>query len=73
MHGCVGVKRSMVNENSTELWHRRLRHISKERIHILGRRGILRSLDFSDFGVCVDYIKGKLTKIKKKGFICSAK
>ncbi|KAI9173946.1 hypothetical protein LWI28_009158 [Acer negundo] len=32
MHGDVGVKRNIINENSSTLWHRRLVHISIDRI-----------------------------------------
>ena len=33
----------------------------------LVKDGILVSLDFSDFNICVECIKGKYTKINKKG------
>jgi len=60
-----GIKHIM-NEKSSKLWHRRLGHISIERIKRLVNDGVLRTLDFSDFCTCVDYIKGKQTnKIKK--------
>jgi len=32
LHTDVGIKRSLVDENSALLWHRRLEHISIERI-----------------------------------------
>ena len=49
------------------LWHKRLGHISRERMERLIKDGILSSLDFSDFSTCVNCIKGKYTKTKKKG------
>jgi hypothetical protein len=49
------------------LWHRRLGHISRERMERLTRDGILDSLNFSDFQTCVDCVKGKLTRARKKG------
>ncbi|KAK9749378.1 hypothetical protein RND81_02G122000 [Saponaria officinalis] len=58
----LGIKRSALNENSAYLWHQRLIHISKERLMRLVKNKILPQLDFSDLGVCVDFIKGKQTK-----------
>ena len=67
LHSNVGSKRGLINENSSILWHRRLGHISRERIEKLVNEGILQNLDFTDFHVCVDCIKGKQTKHTKKG------
>jgi hypothetical protein len=53
-----GTKRKL-NNNSATLWHKRLGHISKQRIQRLMSEGILESLDLSDFQVCIDCIKGK--------------
>lgn len=61
LHGNVSIKRSIVNEKWSMLWHRRLGHISLERIRRLND-GVLEALDFSNFGVCVDCIKGKQSK-----------
>ena len=69
----VGTKRSRVNENSSFLWHKRLGHISRERMKRLVKDGILSNLDFTDFNVCVDCIKGKQTKHTKKGATRSGK
>jgi hypothetical protein len=55
-----GTKRKL-NNNSATLWHKRLGHISKQRIQRLMSEGILESLDLSDFQVCIDCIKGKQT------------
>ena len=67
MHREIGFKRSMINENSAFLWHKRLGHISKERLERLVKDEILDNLDFTDLGLCVDCIKGKQTKHNKKG------
>ncbi|KAH9737203.1 Integrase catalytic domain-containing protein [Citrus sinensis] len=48
------------------LWHKRLGYISKQRMERLIKDGILHNLDFSDFGTCVDCIKGKLTAKTRK-------
>ena len=56
-----GVKRTLTNENSSSLWHKRLGHISKRRIERLVSDGILDSLDFADFEICRNCIKGKQT------------
>jgi len=56
-----------LNENSTTLWHKRLGHISKQRIQRLVLDEILDPLDLSDFEVCVECIKEKPTNIRKLG------
>ena len=61
-----GTKRKL-NENSAILWHKRLGHISKERIQRLVNDGILDPLDLTDFQVCIECIKGKQTNTKKLG------
>ena len=61
------VKRSLTKERSSLLWHKRLGHISKERVEHLIDFGILPYLDSNDLEICVDCVKGKLTKTKKKG------
>ena len=43
-----------LNENSTTLWHKRLGHISKQRIQRLVSDEILEPLDLSDFEVRVE-------------------
>ena len=62
-----GVKRKLTNENSSSLWHKRLGHISKRRIEKLVSDGILDSLDFVDFEICTNYIKGKQTNTRRFG------
>ncbi|KAL8140605.1 hypothetical protein V2J09_006626 [Rumex salicifolius] len=59
-----GTKRKL-NENSASLWHKRLGHISKQRIQRLVSDGILDSLDLTDYEVCVECVKGKLTNTRK--------
>lgn len=73
LHSNVGLKRGLINEKSSILWHKRLGHISKDRIERLVKTGILDNLDFTDFEVCVDCIKGKQTKHTKKGATRSTK
>ena len=58
----VGSKRDMHNDSSAYLWHQRLGHISKERVIRLMKNEILPQLDFSDWDICLDCIKGKQTK-----------
>ena len=60
-------KQNRVNENSSILWHKRLGHISRETMECFMKDGILVSLYFSNFNICVECVKGKYTKIKKKG------
>ena len=54
-------KRLRLNEKSSTLWHKSLGHIYRQRMERLIKDEILPNLDFSDFDICVDCIKGKLT------------
>ena len=63
----VGTKRCIMNEDSSFLWHKRLGHISIQRIKRLVNEGVLSALNFIDFETCVDCIKGKQTNKSKKG------
>ena len=60
-------KQKLTNENSASLWHKRLCHISRQRIERLVSSGILDSLDFLDFDICVNCIKEKQTNIRRIG------
>ena len=60
-------KRSKVEEKSFMLWHTHLGHISKEKVERLTKTYILPSLNFDVLSTCVDCIRGKFTKTKKKG------
>ena len=66
IHGNVSIKRGVINEKSSTLWHKRLGHISIEIIKRLVNDGVLEALDFIDFDICVDCIKGKQTNMTKK-------
>ena len=63
----IGVKRKLNVKNITSLWHKRLGHIYKRRNEMLVSNGILNPLDFLDFDVCVNYIKGKQTNVRRFG------
>ena len=67
MHVTAGLKRCVMNEESSMLWHQRLRRISIERIKTLVNDGVLSTLDFADFETCVNCIKGKQTNKSKRG------
>ena len=60
-------KRPLIREKSRLLWHKRLGHISKERIDRLIKAEILPSLEHDDLDTCIDCVRGKLTKTRKKG------
>ena len=62
-----GVKRKLTDENSSSLWHKRLGHISKRRVERLVSDGILDSLDFANFEICTNCIKGKQTNTRRLG------
>jgi len=66
-------KRSKVEEKSFSLWHKRLGHISRERVERLTKANILPSLDFNDLGTCVDCIRDMFTKTNRKGATRSSK
>ena len=66
MYHNIGIKHSMLNEISTYLWHKHLGHIYKKRLERLVKNGIFQNLDFTNLGLCVDYIKGKQTKHNKR-------
>ena len=61
-----GTKRKLNNENSSALCHKRLGHISRNRVERLVSDAILNSIEFIDFNVCIECIKGK-PKGKKLG------
>ena len=67
IHQNVGIKHSSLNESSAYLWHKRLGHVSKERLKRLVKNEILSNLNFADLDICLDCIKGKQTKHTKKG------
>ena len=47
-------------------WHKRLGHISRERMERLLKNEILSDLDFMDLNICVDYNKGNKQNIQRK-------
>ena len=57
----VGCKRAKMNLSSSMLWHKHLGHISRKRLERLVRDGVLSNLDFSDFEICVVFLKRKMT------------
>ena len=67
LHVQTGIKRCVVNEDSSTLCHLRLGLISIDRIRRLVNDGVLNTLDFIDFETCVECIKGKQTNKSKKG------
>ena len=62
----AGTKRTLMKENSYSLWHKRLGHISQERIGRLIKSQIFPQLVYDNIESCVDCMKGKLTKTKKQ-------
>ncbi|KAM2263585.1 hypothetical protein ACFXTI_039852 [Malus domestica] len=51
-------------EFSYDLWHKRLGHISKDRILQLTKTNLIPALDFRNAKECVDCMKGKLTNTR---------
>ena len=58
---------SVLKNHSSSLWHRRLGHISIERLKRLVKDGVIQTLDFTDFDTCLGCIKGKQTNKSNKG------
>lgn len=65
LHGNISINRGVLNGKSSMLWHRRLDHIFIEQIKRLVKDGI-KTLDFTDFDICVDCITRKNTNKTKK-------
>ena len=64
-------KRPLPKEQSYALWHKRLGHISKDRVERLIKTNILSALK-NDLETCVDCCRGKMTKIRKKTAVRSS-
>nr|CAN80727.1 hypothetical protein VITISV_033737 [Vitis vinifera] len=62
----VGCKRARMNLSSSMLWHKRLGHISRQRLERFVRNGVFSNLDFSNFETCVVCLKGKMTDKTRK-------
>ena len=54
-----GTKRKLNEDFSATLWHKRLGHVSKERIQRLVSDGVLDKVDFTNFDVSISCIRGK--------------
>ena len=67
MHVTIGLKRCVMDEESSMLWNPRLGHISIERMKKLVNDRVLSTLDFADFETCLNCIKGKQTNKSKRG------
>ncbi|CAL2241924.1 unnamed protein product [Prunus armeniaca] len=62
------------NAESFTLWHKRLGHVSKERMNLLSKESILPPLNHHEQDkTCIECAKGKLTNLRKKGAIRSEK
>jgi GAG-pre-integrase domain len=59
------VRQKLTHQDSTAFWHKRLGHISQQRITRLIQSEILRPLNISDLGPCIECAKGKQTSIRK--------
>jgi hypothetical protein len=55
MYVTTSLKKCVMNEKPTMLWHRRLGHISIDRTKRLVNEGVLSTLDFADFETCLSY------------------
>ncbi|KAI5333804.1 hypothetical protein L3X38_023936 [Prunus dulcis] len=63
----ISTKRKAEKEESYKLWHKRLGHVSAERMNLLNKENLLPPLNHHDKdSVCIDCVKGKLTNLRKK-------
>ncbi|RVX10368.1 Retrovirus-related Pol polyprotein from transposon TNT 1-94 [Vitis vinifera] len=75
VNSVVGCKRARMNLSSSMLWHKRLGHISRQRLERLVKDGVLSNLDFSYFETCVVCLKRNMTaktkeeKIDRYGYV----
>ena len=60
----TSTKRMLNTDTSYILWHKRLGHISRERITKLSKSNLIPSLNFETATDCVDCFKGKLTSFR---------
>ena len=60
-----GLNRKLTNENSAALWHNRLSYIFRQSTERLILDKILNPSDFTNFDVCVNYIKRKHANKKR--------
>ncbi|KAM1476645.1 hypothetical protein ACFXTO_038605 [Malus domestica] len=61
----ISAKRMIGQDTSYILWHKRLGHISKERLIKLSKTELIPKLDLSTTTECVDCLKGKMTNFRK--------
>jgi GAG-pre-integrase domain/Integrase core domain len=59
------VRQKLTHQDSGALWHKRLDHISQQRITRLVQSEILRPLNMSNLGPCIECAKGKQTSMCK--------
>jgi GAG-pre-integrase domain len=59
------VRQKLTHQDSAALWHNHLGHISQQRITRLVQSEILRPLNMSDLGPCIECAKGKQTSMHK--------
>ena len=64
MNVTAELKRCVVNDESSMLWHWRLGHISIEIMKKLVNEGVLSTLNFADFETCVHW-ESKLISLKR--------
>ncbi|KAM1114412.1 hypothetical protein ACFX2B_046412 [Malus domestica] len=61
----TATKRMHASDQSFILWHKRLGHISKERVFQLSKMNLIPTIDIKTAAECVDCIKGKMTNTRK--------
>ncbi|KAG8365801.1 hypothetical protein BUALT_Bualt17G0009600 [Buddleja alternifolia] len=69
IHQNIEIKRSLANENSAYLWHKRLGHVSKERLERLVKNEILPNLNFTDLGNAKFIENGEVSRSANKQLV----
>ncbi|CAL2257770.1 unnamed protein product [Prunus armeniaca] len=68
----ANTSKTQSKNESPNLWHKRLCHISRDRIITLCKEHVLPPLDLDELDeICISCVKGKLTNARKKGAIKS--
>ena len=63
---CDSVINVVGNDNTTELWHNRLSHMSEKGLTILAKKNLLSGMKSASFKKCAHYLARKQTKVAFK-------
>lgn len=70
---CKGVVNTLENDSSTDLWHRRLGHMSEKGLQVLSKKELLAGIKGTPLKTCVHCFHGKQNRISFRRNIASRK